>query len=133
MNCWRAFSSPSSIQTFQKLVVSYLWAMNRDYSVPYHARELLYTGLTDVWRGRVNKMFVDGILAQSRGGMGVGGINSKHEDKSSGMGCFAWTEPRKEMVIDCYNGKLVHESCFGDKEMDRRYVREVMLVRVKQL
>lgn len=49
------------------------------------------------------------------------------------MGCFAMVQFRKRIVGCYFNNTMMHENLYGDKDLDRRYGEQVILVSVMEL
>lgn len=82
---------------------------------------LPYIGSSQMGRERVERMDVDGMLAQSCGRMGVGFTGSTLEQDMATTVCFGSRQFGKPRVIRCASGIRMYTSLYGDKSVERRY------------
>lgn len=85
---WGAPPGLLFIQTLQERVVSFLCTLHQCYSVCDLAHHLLYTGWSQIWRGKTESLDVDQLLAQSCGAIGVGVMKPTNEHDMAGTKCF---------------------------------------------
>lgn len=67
-----------SVLTLQENVVSYLCVLRRDYSMFYQTQPLLYNSRSELRRGRLDNLDVDGMSNKSFDAMGVAMMKSTY-------------------------------------------------------
>lgn len=78
-----------SVEHFQKHMLSYLCALHRDSLVVNQMQQLPYIRWSEWWRGRVERLDVDGMLAQSNCALRVGVTELTNKHHRKGMERFA--------------------------------------------
>lgn len=85
-----------------------------------------HTGYSEVWRGWVRSLDVNGMLAQSFDAMPVGALKSRIEQNKLGARGPAGEQFWTRMVIGYYMNTLIYPKLYWDKDGKRRYWEAVI-------
>lgn len=98
LNRWRPHVVYCLDRRFRNILVSYLRAIDWDYSFFRQSLQIPNTGCNDMCWGRIERLKGDGRLLQSCGVMGNGVMKVITSHERAGMGC--WAQCKMERRVD---------------------------------
>lgn len=100
---------------FQEHGVSYLCALQKDYSMCNMARYMPYTMCSEIRRERLENMYINELLVLLCRAMELGVMQSEMRHPGAWIGCFARVKLGKRTLVGYYSATLSTRTCMGGK------------------